>query len=128
MVARSSGRPSRLLRSALVTNSSISLPTCRVMPRMMAPAAMSSSTALLAPLFELERVEEALDQADVVGVEGRVEAVDRSRSASSGRSDRPHARTRRRSTDRCVTSKPSGTRKTLMFGWILRANSSNTRC
>ena len=25
-------------------------------------------------------------------------------------------------------SNPSGTRKTLIFGWILRANSSNTRC
>ena len=76
MVARSSGRPSRLLRSALVTNSSISLPTWRVMPRMMAPAAMSSSMSPSAPC-EGGRVEEALDQADVVGVEVRIEVVDR---------------------------------------------------
>ena len=48
MVARSSGRPSRLLRSALVTNSSISLPTCRVMPRMMLPAATLSATVCAA--------------------------------------------------------------------------------
>ena len=51
MVARSSGNPSRLLRSALVTNSSISLPAWRVMPRMMAPAATSASMGLLPPLF-----------------------------------------------------------------------------
>ena len=129
MVARSSGRPSRLLRSALVTNSSISLPTWRVMPRMMAPAAISASTVLPVPSFSnCDRVEEALDQADVVVGEGRDRSGRSSRSASSGRSGRPRGRTRRRSTDRWSTSKPSGTRKTLMFGWILRANSSNTRC
>ncbi|MNF74404.1 hypothetical protein D3C84_564340 [compost metagenome] len=44
MVGRSSGRPSRLLRRASVTNSSISLPVCRVMPRTMAPAAWSALT------------------------------------------------------------------------------------
>jgi hypothetical protein len=41
IAARSSGRPSRLLRSAPVTNSSISLPTCRDMPRKTLPAAAS---------------------------------------------------------------------------------------
>ncbi|MNI02684.1 hypothetical protein D3C73_555700 [compost metagenome] len=48
IAARSSGRPSRLLRSASVTNSSISLPTWRVMPRMIAPAATSASWSMLA--------------------------------------------------------------------------------
>ena len=76
MVARSSGRPSRLLRSALVTNSSISLPCWRVMPRMMAPAAISVGDRGTAPL-NCDRIEEALDQADMVVGEGRVEAVDR---------------------------------------------------
>ncbi|MNZ44331.1 hypothetical protein D3C78_619610 [compost metagenome] len=42
IAARSSGRPSRLLRSASVTNSSISLPSWRVVPRTMAPAASSA--------------------------------------------------------------------------------------
>ena len=75
MVARSSGSPSRLLRRALVTNSSISLPTWRVMPRMMLPAATLSATVW--PRVELDRIEEALDQADLVVGEGRVEPVDR---------------------------------------------------
>ncbi|MNE48240.1 hypothetical protein D3C80_1426900 [compost metagenome] len=43
---RSSGRPSRLLRSASVTNSSISLPSWRVTPRMIAPAASSAVAPL----------------------------------------------------------------------------------
>ncbi|MDT4885136.1 hypothetical protein FQZ97_1213450 [compost metagenome] len=42
MVARSSGKPRRLLRRASVTNSSISLPVCRVMPRTILPAASSA--------------------------------------------------------------------------------------
>ena len=42
--ARSSGRPTRLLRSAEVVNSSISLPVWRDMPRRMAPAAAAAST------------------------------------------------------------------------------------
>ncbi len=41
MEARSSGRPSRLLRSASVLNSSMALPIWRVVPRTMAPAASS---------------------------------------------------------------------------------------
>jgi hypothetical protein len=41
-VARSSGRPTRLLRSASTMNSSISLPTWRDMPRMMLPMASAS--------------------------------------------------------------------------------------
>ena len=41
IVARSRGSPSRLLRSASVTNSSIWLPTWRDMPRTTAPAAWS---------------------------------------------------------------------------------------
>ena len=43
---------------------------------MMAPAAISSSIGAVRAV-ERDRVEEALDQADVVGVEVRVEAVDR---------------------------------------------------
>ncbi|MNX70978.1 hypothetical protein BSF40_50270 [Pseudomonas sp. ACN5] len=43
---KSSGRPSRLLRKASVTNSSISLPTWRVTPRMIAPAASSAVAPL----------------------------------------------------------------------------------
>ncbi|MCY1296700.1 hypothetical protein D9M69_371690 [compost metagenome] len=48
MAARSSGRPTRLLRRASVTNSSISLPTVRVSPRTMAPAASSALGPLAA--------------------------------------------------------------------------------
>ena len=61
MVARSSGRPSRLLRSASVTNSSISLPTWRV------DAAHDGAGRLVrreAARRECERIEEGLDQAD----------------------------------------------------------------
>jgi hypothetical protein len=49
IVARSSGRPTRLLRSAPVTNSSISLPRWRVMPRTIEPAAASGESVLPAP-------------------------------------------------------------------------------
>ncbi|CAB4332083.1 unannotated protein [freshwater metagenome] len=38
-VAKSSGKPSKLLRSAPVTNSSISLPVWLAIPRTMLPAA-----------------------------------------------------------------------------------------
>ncbi|MCY1373295.1 hypothetical protein D9M68_615420 [compost metagenome] len=48
MDARSSGSPTRLLRKASVTNSSISLPTVRVRPRTMAPAASSALGPLAA--------------------------------------------------------------------------------
>ncbi|MCY1218714.1 hypothetical protein D9M72_306630 [compost metagenome] len=48
IAARSSGRPTRLLRRASVTNSSISLPTVRVTPRTMAPAAASAVGPLAA--------------------------------------------------------------------------------
>ena len=66
------------MRSALVTNSSISLPTCRVMPRMMAPAEMSASTRRWsAVVHELDRIEEALDQSDMILGEGRIKAIDR---------------------------------------------------
>ena len=75
-MARSSGSPSRLLRRALVTNSSISLPTWRVMPRMMLPAATLSAT-VCDPGVELDRIEEPLDEADLVVGEGRIEPVDR---------------------------------------------------
>ena len=60
------------MRSALVTNSSISLPAWRVMPRMIEPAISSASRR-----GELERVEEALDQPDAAVIEGGIEAVDR---------------------------------------------------
>ena len=49
IVARSSGRPSRLLRRAPVTNSSISLPTWRVMPRTIEPAAASGLSVPAGP-------------------------------------------------------------------------------
>src|SRR4029450_8845329 len=48
MAGRSRGRPRSLLRRASVTNSSISLPACRVTPRMMAPAASSGVGPLAA--------------------------------------------------------------------------------
>ena len=49
-VARSRGRPTRLLRSASVTNSSISSPRWFTMPRMTAPApALASSTPAVPP-------------------------------------------------------------------------------
>jgi hypothetical protein len=41
--ARSSGKPTRLLRSASLMNSSISLPTWRDMPRTTSPIASASS-------------------------------------------------------------------------------------
>ena len=43
-VGKSNGKPTRLLRSASVTNSSISLPVWRDKPRMMAPVAASTLT------------------------------------------------------------------------------------
>ena len=66
--ARSSGVPSRLLRSASVTNSSIWLPTVRVTPRTMAPVA----SAGVGPLAAIrQRVEEGRDQAELlIGVGG----------------------------------------------------------
>ena len=56
IAARSSGRPTRLLRSASVTNSSISLPTWRVMPRTIGAGRL---LGVIAPsVGEGERVEE----------------------------------------------------------------------
>ncbi|MCY1425117.1 hypothetical protein D9M71_408990 [compost metagenome] len=55
IAARSSGRPSRLLRSASVTNSSISLPAWRVTPRTMAPAASSGLVPLAAKASGLRK-------------------------------------------------------------------------
>ncbi len=67
MVARSSGRPSRLLRSALVTNSSISLPD---LPGHAADDGAGGDVGVddrrAAIVLELQRIEEALDQADVI--------------------------------------------------------------
>ena len=65
------------MRSALVTNSSISLPTWRVMPRMIVPAATLSATACATRSSNVDRIEEALDQADVIVGERRIEPVDR---------------------------------------------------
>ena len=76
--------PTRLLRSASVTNSSISLPTVRVTPRTMAPTACCRRRAAGG---EGERVEEGGDQAQLLvgwpmlrvadDVEVGVEAIDR---------------------------------------------------
>ncbi|MCY1418252.1 hypothetical protein D9M71_338060 [compost metagenome] len=55
IAGRSSGRPSRLLRSASVTNSSISLPSWRVRPRTMAPAASSGVGPLAAKASGLRK-------------------------------------------------------------------------
>ena len=83
-MARSSGRPSRLLRSALVTNSSISLPTWRVMPRMMAPAisfgnrAPSNSIGLRKPSIRpmLSSAKVGIEAVDRLGQHRVAEPVD----------------------------------------------------
>ena len=96
IAARSSGRPSRLLRSASVTNSSISLPTWRVTPRTMAPAA---SSGVRAARGEGERVEEGLrsgrsrcrrakfgiEPVDRLGQHRVAEAIDRVRELGDDR-------------------------------------------
>ena len=58
-----------------MTNSSISLPTWRVMPRMMAPAAISSSIAPPAPLKAVGLRKPSISEM-LVCVESRVEPVD----------------------------------------------------
>ena len=61
-----------------MTNSSISLPDlARHAADDGAGRDVGIDGRVVAVVLELERIEEALDQADVVGVEGRIEAVDR---------------------------------------------------
>ena len=129
MAGRSSGRPSRLLRTASVTNSSISLPTWRVTPRTMAPVASSGVGPLAA---NCKRVEEGRDQADLRIGHG-IESWDRDRSTVSGQHRVAEAidRVRELGDDRRHRSwcrNLVGARNSSTAGWTVRANSSNTRC
>ena len=94
MVARSSGRPSRLLRSASVTNSSISLPSWRVVPRTMAPAASSGVGPLAANASGLRNAsirpislvdEVGVEPVDRLGQHRVAEAIDRVRKLRDDR-------------------------------------------
>ena len=97
IAARSSGRPTRLLRTASVTNSSISLPTWRVMPRDDL-AGRLRATVMRAVVVVGERVEERLDaarcrgsspvalvRATCLGQHRVAEAVDRVRELGADR-------------------------------------------
>ena len=124
-LGRGAGR-ARLLRSASVTNSSISLPSCRVVPRTMAPAA---SSGVGAALRKGQRIEEGVDQADLAGgAKCRVEAVDRlGQHRVAEAIDRVGELGHDRRVDLGVVVL-SGTKNGSIFGWMVRANSSNTRC
>ena len=82
IAARSSGRPSRLLRSASTMNSSISLPRSIVMPRTMAPRRLRHGRCVPS-LSKLDGIEERLDQAE-------------SSRSGSGSADHPDATPRDR--------------------------------
>ncbi|MCY1290903.1 hypothetical protein D9M68_710610 [compost metagenome] len=124
MVARSRGSPSRLLRSASVTNSSISLPCWRVVPRTMAPAAASASAPLSANASGLRKA--AIKPISLLTKFGS------RRSMVSVSIEWPKRYTTWANSatidGSMVASKPVGMRNSSMFGWTLRANSSNTRC
>ncbi|MCY1284044.1 hypothetical protein D9M70_329370 [compost metagenome] len=125
IAARSSGRPSRLLRSAPVTNSSISLPSWRVVPRTMAPAACSGVSV---PFWSNSS---GLRNASIrpISLETKF-GLRRSMVSSSIEWPRRYTAWANSATmaGSMVLSKPLGARKTSTAGWILRANSSNTRC
>ncbi|MCY1496690.1 hypothetical protein D9M68_306310 [compost metagenome] len=124
MVARSSGRPSRLLRRASVTNSSISLPCWRVVPRMMAPAACSGVRPLLANSSGLRKA-----ATRPISLLAKLESR---RSISSVSMEWPKRYTVWANSatmdGSMVPSNPLGARNASTKGCTLRANSSNTRC
>ncbi|MNR22250.1 hypothetical protein D3C85_1391930 [compost metagenome] len=121
MAPRSSGSPTRLLRSAPVMNSSISLPTCRVMPRMMAPAAASASSALPNST--------GLRKAWIKPMSPLCMLMSRRSTVSFSMEWPKRYTTWANSATIAGSSSTLGcTMNTSVKGWILRTNSSNTRC
>ena len=126
IVGRSSGRPSRLLRSVSVTNSSSSLPTWSDEPiDDRASGLLGRQRAGGATVEVLRWVQERVEQRSRVVASRPRWSGRRRRRASSGRSGRPRA-----ANSAWIAGLMSGvyTWNGRIAGWILRANSSNTRC
>src|SRR4051794_1764395 len=130
IVARSRGRPSRLLRSVSVTNSSSSLPTWSDDPMTMLPAACSGVYGVAVLLLKYSGgVRKALSSGSELSVVARVAGSSSRRATVSSSIECPKRYTA------CANSAGmagliSGwyTWNGLTAGCTLRANSSKTRC
>ena len=120
IAARSRGSPTRLLRKAPVTNSSISLPVCRVMPRMIEPAMTSASA--LPNSTGLRKASIRPMSLDCMS------KLNRSTVSLSMEWPKRYTTWANSATMAASISISGCTMKISVNGWILRTNSSNTRC
>ena len=124
-VGKSSGKPTKLLRRASVTNSSISLPVWRVSPRMTAPVAAAVSTCTPPSVSNARGLRKA-----AINPCGSSVILKSSRSTDSFSIECPKRYTT------CANSATmegsiSGELENMngsMLGCTARANSSNTKC